>query len=155
MKTLLTALALMIFASFANAAAEPAVGSIAKSGNLIMHVFHSVDQPPVPLPVELKDDYGFMIFNVGTLEEPKLKVKIGLKKDKKLSEATTWEDAEKILAKIPEGSRIHYYGTCLCPTYYGLPDNTWNRWMTLLKKHKLTYDEAEDRITCTCFQNGG
>lgn len=155
MKRLPTSLVLILVATFATGAEEPKVGSVAKNGNLIMHVFHSMDAPPVPLPVELRDDYGFMIFNVGTLEKPKLKVVIGSKKDKKLSVATTWEDADKLVAKIPGGSSIHYYGKCLCPTYYGLPDDTWDRLMALLKKYKLTYVDAQDRITCDCPQNGG
>jgi hypothetical protein len=155
MKTRLRVLTLMFVAAFANGGEQPKVGSVAKNGNLIMHIFNSVDDPPVPLPVELKDDYGFMIFNVGTLEAPKLKVIVGLRKDKKLSEATTWEDSDKLLAKIPKGSSIHYYGKCLCPTFYGLPEDTWDRMQALIKKHNLTYEDTQDRITCDCYQNGG
>jgi hypothetical protein len=152
MKSLFISLTLALGVVAISAQAEDAVkaGNVAASGNLILHVFHSVDDPPVALPVELKDDYGFMIFNDGTLEEPKLWVKVGSRKDKTLAEARTWEDAEKLLAKIPEGAKIHYYGKCLCPTYYGLPEGSWDRWQALLKKHKLVCPDEEDRITCDC-----
>jgi hypothetical protein len=73
----------------------------------------------------------------------------------RIYQATTWEDADIVLSKIPAGSGIHYYGKCLCPTFYGLPDDTWDRFMALVQKHKLTYDDTQDRITCNCFQNGG
>ncbi|MEK7951625.1 hypothetical protein [Luteolibacter soli] len=154
MKAHLIAIALSALAGFAVFAEEPKAGSVAASGNLIMHVFHSVDDPPKALVVELTDDYGFMIFNGGTEEKPKLLIMTGSRKEKKLAEARTWEDAEKLLEKIPAGSKVHYYGKCLMPTYYGLPESTWKRWEALLKKHKLIYAEEEDRITCTCREGG-
>ena len=156
MKTIIKLLcALSTFGVVLGAPEEPKAGSVDKDGDLIIHVFHSCDHPPVPLPVKLKDAYAFMIFNVGTLEEPKLEVKIASKKDKKIQDASSWEEVSKILATIPKGSKINYYGTCLCPTYYGLPKNTWDRFIALAKKQKLVYDEEHDRITCTCFQQGG
>ena len=135
--------------------AVPTIGSVSSIGKLILHVFHSIDTPPVRLPVELEDDYGFMIFNDGTLEEPQLKIRVGSKQDSKVFAAKTWEEADAILAKIPEVSGIHYYGKCTVPTYYGLPDDTWDRFMALIQKHKLTYADSIHRMTCTCSRHGG
>ena len=42
----------------------------------------------------------------------------------------------------------------LMPTYYGLPDDTWDTMMGLIEKHKLSYDKEHDRITCDCSQHG-
>ncbi len=120
-------------AAVLNAAGEPKAGSLDKDGDLIVHVFHSVDSPPVPLPVKLEVDYAFMIFNIGSFEAPEMEVKIAFRKDKKIITTKSWKEIGKILAAIPEGSEIRYYGKCLCPTYYGLPADTWDRFAALLE----------------------
>jgi hypothetical protein len=141
------------FAAFAEE--EPKPGSLSEEGNVILHVFHSADSKRVMLPVALQDDYGFMVFNDGSEDKPKLHIRIGSRKEKKVFEAYNWEEAKTIVAKLPEGARIHYYGKCLCPTYYTLPEDTWDKMMGLLKGRKLVYVEEEDRITCYCPRNGG
>lgn len=155
MKTSLHTL-ILLTVSLISVFADEAIksGSIDKDGNLIIHVFKSVLPRQDTLPVALRDDYGFMIFNNGSLENPKLLILIGSKKDKKIHEAVTWHEAEKIVANVPRGSIIHYYGQCSVHTYYGLPDNTWGKFMKLIRKQKLIYNGKQDRLTCVCSLKG-
>lgn len=120
----------------------------------IMHHFHSRDVPPRLLPVELRDDHAFMVINAGTLGKPQLEVLIGLEKERKIYRLREWEAVDRILAEIPEGSAISYYGKCTTPTFEGLPDDTWERMMGLIVKHGLIHDKKHDRIICDCPLDG-
>ena len=126
-------------------------GEILDDGRLIFHVFESVkDDPPERLPVFIGEDYGVMILNSGWEDNPRLLVKLGCPAGGWVKELGTLEEVKEAVAKLPEGSSVGYYDTCMCPRSWGLPAELLQEIRASIESRLRVVEMEEGHIICLC-----
>ena len=122
-------------------------GDKAASGNLVLYVFHQAKSRK-PILAELTTDYGFMVINIGSEEQPKARYRLGCRLAATIQDFDTLSTFVAALAKLPKGSVLHQYDKCTIPTSWGIDFNHSNFAATC---ERLGLVLAEERqMTCTC-----
>ena len=143
-------LALMAHALTAGAQeapAEPKVGDRAASGNPVLYVFHQ-GKSGKPLPAELTTDYGFMVINLGSEEQPKPLYRLASRAAGTVRDFDTLAAFTTALAKLPKRSVLHQYDKCLVPTSWGV-DFDYSKFEAACKRLAITLSH-DPKLTCDC-----
>ncbi|SHK01560.1 hypothetical protein SAMN02745181_3040 [Rubritalea squalenifaciens DSM 18772] len=131
-------------------------GDALDDGRVVFHVFETVkDDPTVRVPVFLEEDYGMIVFNVGSYEEPALQVKFMEKSSREIIAANGMEEVLLYIGKMKRGCSIGHYDTCSVPTFYGLDYGMIERIDSALERQGLKLPSGERHVTCICPETGG
>ena len=127
-------------------------GDTLENGQLVFHVFESVKgDPPYRTAVGVAEDYGMIIFNTGTYEEPVLTVKFCSAKEKWIKPVRGIDEVLKTIQTFSEGATLGRYDTCLVPRRAGLSHDLIEEVLGALVARRITVIDDEDRhITCIC-----
>lgn len=110
-------------------------------------LYRIVDKVPVKL--KTGDRYGVMLINDGDREKPSPRYILAIAASRTVIDTKDLAVFEAALAKIPKGSVIYTYDSCIVPRSWGLSAGQRASYEALFIKHGLKHG-AEERITCYC-----
>ncbi len=128
------------------------VGDVLNNGQFVFHVFESVtDDPPYRNAVSVGEDYGIIMFNTGTYDDPILTVKFCSSKEKWIKSVTGMNDILAFIKNLKMGSTLGIYDTCTVPRRAGVPQHLVDRiYKALDARHITVTDQGDDHIFCIC-----
>ncbi len=128
------------------------IGDTLADGAFVFHIFESgKDVPPERLPVYIQEDYGFIVFDIGTKEEAAFLIKLGCPAAGWIKEFSDLVSLREFVREIPANRTIGYYGiTCGGPTHYELPDSLVKEIFEIFKTQGLVEIEGHHQTTCSC-----
>ena len=98
-----------------------AVTAVAADQRIVMWSF-KIEKSDIEVPVELKTDYGYMLLNVGTIDEPKAHYILGNRKEGTVRHFATKDAFLKSVRELAPGGVLAHYTRCLVPADLGLAD---------------------------------
>lgn len=145
-RLLIGIIALALTASAQDGRTNAEIGRTA-SGKVVLHVFRQANSGK-HLPVELTTDYGFMVINLGSEEQPKPVYRLGSRTAGTVQDFNTLAAFTAALAKLPKRSVLHRYDKCLTPTSLGI-DFDLDEFKATCRK--LDIELADNpKLTCNC-----
>ena len=100
------------------------------------------------------DDYGVMLVNDGWEEDPSPRYILAIAKTRTLIDTKDLELFKAMLKRIPKGSTLHSYDSCMVPRSYGLKKGDFDAYETAFKDLGLKISE-DARTTCYCKSRKG
>lgn len=128
---------------------EQQTTSESNSNRLILYTV-SKSHTDKTINIELEDDYGFVIVNIGNDNDPKPLFRLALRIENKILDSHTFDDFKAALKKIPRHSTLYHYDKCLVSLSYGFQFN-WDLLKQTCKDFDIILNETP-RTTCTCSE---
>jgi hypothetical protein len=103
------------------------------------------------VPVELETDYGYMVLNVGSIEEPKPHYILGDRTKGVIRHFETKNAFLEALRQLDAGGELVHYTRCLVPSSLGLKevDQPYAEIETICKERKIRLSEKM-HMRCLC-----
>jgi len=102
------------------------------------------------IPMVLDRDYGVMPINDGDERKPRARFILAIRKERKLIDTHNFATFRKALRRIPRGTAVYPYDTCIVLRSYGLSASDFRRFDRAMRRFKHLKPE-EGRGICICI----
>jgi hypothetical protein len=102
------------------------------------------------IPVTITSDYGYMVLNTGSIEEP---IPLYILGDRKTQTVTRFPERGAFLEavrRLAAGGTMAFYDKCLVPSSYGLkePQEVWKDVESICREKGIRIEEQ--KLFCNC-----
>jgi hypothetical protein len=103
------------------------------------------------VPFILEDDYGYVVLNDGTVDDPKPRYILGSQREGTVIHYTTKNEFLAAIAKIPSGATLREYAKCLAPLSWGLKEEqlVCEDVPKIAKEKGINFTE-DSKLHCNC-----
>ncbi len=101
------------------------------------------------VPVVLQDEYGVMLINDGSVEEPIPRYILAIRSSRTLIDSRNLDEFKEGLSAIPAAEVVHEYTSCSLSRSFGLQEEHIDEFHALFEEFRLELSD-QSRITCYC-----